>query len=135
MYDPVSHPLLPKQTYALRNSSDKICFQVEFESVSFTAASSSSFFFQYSSSGGPNIAFPETTPILRVGLLLKKGIGLEIVAAMAIVQFPLELPLRICCMLEVNGNRQVETYKFPLLALTNLDTISTPPPIRLSSSF
>ncbi|KAL3583395.1 hypothetical protein D5086_014456 [Populus alba] len=40
-------------------------YEVELVSVSFAAASSSSFFFQYSSSGGPNIAFPETTPMLQ----------------------------------------------------------------------
>lgn len=33
--------------------------------LSFPAASSRSFFFQYSSRGGPNIALPETTPILQ----------------------------------------------------------------------
>jgi len=35
-----------------------------FPSLSFAAASSWSLFFQYSSNGGPNIAFPDATPIL-----------------------------------------------------------------------
>lgn len=39
--------------------------ELEFESDPLAAASSWSFFFQYSSSGGPKIAFPETTPILK----------------------------------------------------------------------
>lgn len=45
---------------------DDTC-ELEFESDPLAAASSWSFFFQYSSSGGPKMAFPETTPILQNG--------------------------------------------------------------------